>query len=215
MGQAPPRAPCFPFREGSAEACINDFSNIEDESIRRRTVIRALLGLPIDELQGRRELVIQRYITKIVKLSLHYATLIERDLHEWYNKNKDTEEWNYLSEEQKWDPHNTYSTLYNKFVEDCVEGDTSAIDWVRAHAEEYDTCLNQSSRDMSYYADYTGVFDYAEQGFRNFYFLVQDQAGLVDDLNPEGNFDGFPIFANALLNAPLEHLEYTWDALDA
>ena len=196
VGQVPPRPPCFPFKELDG-VCINQFDEIEDEKKRHLIIIRTLLGTLKRNREDEREILVRQIITK----ALQYASVIERDLHELKSDNPTLE----------WEAHTDYTDLKISF--ETSPG--SALEWLREHKDEYDRCISESSSDMSSYADNTGIFDYAEPGLSNFYFLNHDDAHLHDEYAPDESYTfEFPISATQLLSAPLKHLQYTMNVLD-
>ena len=196
VGQVPPRPPCFPFKELDG-VCINQFDEIEDEKKRHLIIIRTLLGTLKRNREDEREILVRQIITK----ALQYASVIERDLHELKSDNPTLE----------WEAHTDYTDLKISF--ETSPG--SALEWLREHKDEYDRCISESSSDMSSYADNTGIFDYAEPGLSNFYFLNHDDAHLHDEYAPDESYTfEFPISATQLLNASIEHLQYTMNVLD-
>ena len=194
-GQVPPGPPCFPFKELNGR-CIDPFDKLE-ENKRHEAIVRTLLGTLKRDRDEEREDLVSAILTK----ALLYASVIERDLHELKRDHPTLD----------WEAHTDYTDVKLNF--ETRQG--GALEWLKEHKEEYNRCISDSSADMSSYADNTGIFDYAERGLYNFYFLIHDDAHLYDEYAPhEGHAFEFPIAATQLLNAPIQHLQYTLNVLD-
>ena len=210
MGHVPPRAPCFPFKQNDDDTCLNQLYAFEDDNKRKIILVQTLLGTlkrNRDEEQEHADR--ETLTTAIVGKMLEYAAAVEQDLREVKNAQIDANETPI-----DWENHTMFSDLKNHFVHtDPIE--LTATEWLRQFQSQFNSCVNQASSDMNIYADHSGIFDSAEPGFSNFFFLLQQPTELPDEYTPNDIFPGFefPVLGQDLLSAPLQHLQYTLDVL--
>lgn len=195
-GQPPPRPPCFPFDENGGGRCIDQFQAIDDPAQRRKTVVRTLLGTL---KKRRREDERASLIENIVHQCLVIATAVQIAIGEAKDEDDSLE----------YERHTGYSDLLSSF--NARAG--SAVDWLRENAAAYDFCIERASHDMGVYDDVTGLLNYESEGFVNFHYLLQDKSRLTGEYAPE-SFDAFPVYAQELLGAAVDHLQYTWNVLE-